>query len=50
MERVAQMLVQTDLSIKKIAIDLGYSGPKHIARVFRNEKGMTLAEFRTKYR
>jgi len=50
MERVAQMLVQTDLSIKKIAIDLGYSGPKHIARVFRHEKGMTLAEFRTKYR
>ena len=38
MERVAQMLVQTDLSIKKIAIDLGYSGPKHIARVFRNER------------
>ncbi len=49
MERVSQMLIQTDLPIKQIASDLGYSSPKHIARAFRNEKGMTLAEFRKKY-
>lgn len=49
MERVAQMLVQTDLPIKQIASDLGYSSPKHIARAFRKEKGMTLCEFREKY-
>jgi LacI family transcriptional regulator len=49
MERVSQMLVQTNLSIKQIASDLGYPSPKHIARAFRHEKGMTLHEFRKKY-
>ncbi len=48
-ERVAQMLIQTDLSVKQIARDLGYSGPKNIARAFRKEKGMTLLEYREKY-
>jgi len=49
MERVAQMLVQTNLPIKQIASDLGYPSPKHIARAFRKEKGMTLLEFRVKF-
>ena len=44
-----KMLVQTDLSIEQIDRDLGYPGPKHIARAFRHEKGMTLHEFRKKY-
>jgi len=37
------------LPIKQIARDLGYSSPKHIARAFRNEKGMTLVDFRKKF-
>jgi LacI family transcriptional regulator len=49
MERVAQMLVQTNLPIKQIATELGYTSPKHIARAFRKEKGMTLLEFRVKF-
>ena len=47
-ERVARMLLETDLSISQIALDLGYPSDKHVARYFRKEKGMTPQQYRRK--
>lgn len=48
-ETVAQMLVETDLSISQIALTLGYPDVKNIARYFRREKEMSLLAYRKKY-
>ena len=47
-ERVARMLLETNLSISQIAVHLGYPSDKHIARHFRREKGMTPLQYRRK--
>ncbi|MHC4572064.1 MAG: XylR family transcriptional regulator [Planctomycetota bacterium] len=44
-----RMLVDTNLSISKIASALGYPSVKHIARYFRREKTMSLVAYRKKY-
>ena len=49
LERVLNMLVSTNISIKQIAMDLGFSHPKHIARFFKREKGIGLREYRRKH-
>ncbi len=43
---IAQMLSETDLSVKRIAASMGFTGESHIARYFRREKGLSLKEFR----
>lgn len=49
-EGVARMLLETDLSISQIALDLGYTNDKHVARYFRKEKGVTPQQYRKKFR
>jgi len=48
-EQITRMLVETDLSVKKIALALGFSDAAHIARYFRQEKGLSLIEYRKQY-
>ena len=48
-EQVAQMLVETHLSVSQIGLALGYPRTAHIARQFRKEKGMSLLEYRKAY-
>lgn len=45
-ERVARMLLETDLSVSQIALGLGYPSDKHVARYFRKEKGVTPQQYR----
>ena len=45
-QSIAQMLLETDLSIEKIAIELGHPDAKHIARFFKKVKGSTPGEYR----
>ena len=48
-DQVARLLVETNLSISEIASVLGYSSAAHIARYFREEKGMSLQKYRKLY-
>jgi LacI family transcriptional regulator len=47
---IARMLVETDLPISHIAEAQGYENVQHIARYFRQEKGMSPAAFRKSFR
>jgi len=49
-ERITNMLVETNLSIAQIAIDLGFSGIDHIARYFYSEKGTSPQAYRKSHR
>jgi len=46
---IARLLVETNMSISKIALSLGYHNTAHVARFFRHEKGITPLEYRKKY-
>ncbi len=46
---IAKMLLNTNLSISQIAICLNYPGIDHIARYFRQEKGISPKAYRDKY-
>lgn len=46
---IARMLVETNMSISKIALSLGYHNTAHVARFFRHEKGLTPLEYRRQY-
>jgi LacI family transcriptional regulator len=48
-EQIAQMLVQTNLTISQIAAALGYSGIEKMSRYFRREKGMSPLAYRKRY-
>ncbi len=48
-EQVAVMLEETNMSVSKIAEALGYPDVKHIARCFRQEKGMSPLAYRRRY-
>ncbi len=48
-EKFTQKLLETDLSVFEIAMDLGLSDSKNIARQFRQIKGCTPSEYRKKY-
>lgn len=48
-EQIVRMLIETNLPISKIALTLGYSNVAHIARYFRQEKGMNLQSYRKLY-
>jgi len=48
-KQIAQMLVETNISVASIAMDLGYPGYEHISRYFRKEMGCSPLEYRKKY-
>ncbi|RRB07623.1 DNA-binding transcriptional regulator [Larkinella rosea] len=48
-EKFTQKLLETDMTIFEIALDMGLSDSKNIARQFRQVKGCTPIEFRNKY-
>lgn len=48
-ERIAIILVETDQPITQIALNLGYTSIEHIARYFRQEKGMSPKAYRKQY-
>jgi len=49
-ERSKQLLTQTDQSITKIAMELGYNTSAYFTAVFHRETGMTPTEFRRQLR
>jgi LacI family transcriptional regulator len=48
-EMVAQLLVETNLSISEICVRLEYGGPEHISRSFKRAKGISPRVFRRRY-
>jgi len=50
MERTAQMLIETDLSINDIARAVGFADQKNIARYFKQIMGKTPLQYRRAYR
>ena len=48
-EKICNMLIETNKSIKEIAFELGFHSVDHIARFFRKEKGITPTQYRSKY-
>jgi len=45
-ERICELLIETNLPIKEIAAVTGFETSKHIARYFSRAKGMNLQQFR----
>jgi LacI family transcriptional regulator len=45
-ERVERLLKETNLSVAQIASNLGFAGSDHMARFFRQEKGLTPKAYR----
>ncbi|MFQ5953320.1 MAG: substrate-binding domain-containing protein [Candidatus Omnitrophota bacterium] len=48
-ERVVQMLVESNLPVGQIALALNFTSNEHISRYFRKEKGMSPQAYRKKY-
>lgn len=48
-EKFSQKLLETDLAVFEIALDMGLSDTKNIARQFRQVKGCTPLEYRHRY-
>ncbi len=48
-ERVVQMLVETNLPVGQIALALNFTSNEHVSRYFRKEKGMSPQAYRKKY-
>ena len=48
-ERIARLMVDTNIPIAKIAEDLGFRGVEHISRFFRKTKGMSPRQYRNRY-
>ena len=47
---ILKMLTASDMTVLEIALSMGFSDAAHIARYFRSETGMSLAEFRRRHR
>lgn len=48
-ERIARMLLETDMPIYQIALELDFTSVEHIARYFRQGKNMSPLEYRNTY-
>lgn len=48
-ENIAKLLTETNLSVAKIALELGFPGIDHIARYFQRQIGMSPNAYRKKY-
>ena len=46
LERAQQLLAERDLSITRIATELGYSAPSHFTRAFHRETGVSPRQYR----
>lgn len=46
-EKTKELLVYNELSLSRIAVDLGYSSPQHLSTQFRKFTGMTPTAFRS---
>lgn len=49
MEKIASLLLETDMSVLQIALCLGDQNDKHIARAFKKHFGLSPVEYRAKY-
>lgn len=49
-EHICKLLIESDLSIYQISMTLGFTGFEHISRYFYKEKGISLHNFRKKFR
>jgi LacI family transcriptional regulator len=49
-EQIASLLRETELTIEDIALRMGYNSANHLARYFKQAKGITPWEFRKKYK
>jgi LacI family transcriptional regulator len=47
--QICRMLVETNQTVARIALALGYSSAEHVARYFRQEKRMTPLTYRRRY-
>ncbi len=47
--KITQMLLETNLSVSKIALTFGFGDAHNISRYFKKETGMSLIQFRKKY-
>ena len=47
-ETARNMLLHSDYSYAQIAVSLGFSSQSHFIRVFREQTGMTPAQYRRK--
>ena len=47
--RMAELLTETDMSIIEIALSLGFSNINHVSRFFKQEKGLSPNTYRKKY-
>ncbi len=48
-DKIAQLLIETNLSVSQIALSMGFNGNEHISRYFQREKNMSLLQFRKTY-
>ncbi len=49
-EKVTELLRETDFSNNRIACDTGFRTPQYMCQVFHKDKGMTMRQYRIKYR
>ena len=47
---ICKMLTETNMTIKEIAYKLNFTDTNHISRYFKSEKGITLTDYRRKYK
>ncbi|MFI4912216.1 MAG: substrate-binding domain-containing protein [Sedimentisphaeraceae bacterium JB056] len=48
-DKIAELLLNSTLTVSEIALLVGFSDPDHISRYFRKMKGMTPSDYRKKY-
>ncbi|MEG2987617.1 MAG: helix-turn-helix transcriptional regulator, partial [Lachnospiraceae bacterium] len=46
MEKIKRLLIDSELKLNQIADMAGYSDPKYMSKVFKEETGMLPAEYR----
>ena len=45
-ERAKKLLLNSDMNIKNICLDTGYSDPNYFSRIFKRQVGVTPTDFR----
>ncbi len=48
-DHIARLLVETELTVQEIGAEMGFGGIEHIARYFREEKGISPLAYRRKH-